>query len=204
VEVDVVALFRDQTSEALEDWPEDEERALAVRARIDPGSFGQLYDHYVDRIYAYCYRRLQSREAAEDATSDTFVKAMAAIAGFRPEAGSFRAWLFTIAHRVVIDAWRGSRPHASLDGIGEIPELAAGPEHLAIAREATRDVYALVALLPEDQATVVHLRLAGLTDREIAEVLGRSHGAIRIAQHRANKRLQALATAGADTARTQR
>jgi DNA-directed RNA polymerase specialized sigma24 family protein len=46
--------------------------------------------------------------------------------------------------------------------------------------------------------------LAGLTDREIAEVLGRSHGAIRIAQHRAIKRLQALATAGADTARTQR
>jgi RNA polymerase sigma-70 factor (ECF subfamily) len=198
----VVALLRDRTERESEDRVEDEERALAVRARVDRASFGVLYDRYVDRIYAYCYRRLQTREAAEDATSDTFLKAIAAIGKYRPEAGSFRAWLFTIAHRVVIDAWRGARPHAPLDGIGDIPEAGAGPEHLALAREASRDLYALVALLPDDQANVVQLRLAGLTDREIGEALGRSHGAIRIAQHRAIKRLQALAANGTQMTRT--
>lgn len=198
----MVVLFRERASETSEDWREDAERALAVRARIDRASFGLLYDRYVDRIYAYCYRRLQTREAAEDATSDTFLKAMAAISSYRPETGSFRAWLFTIAHRVVIDSWRRNRPQAPLETVAEVPEAGAGPEQLAIAREASRDLYALVTLLPEDQATVVHLRLAGLIDREIAEVLGRSHGAIRIAQHRAIKRLQALSAAGAHTART--
>ena len=183
-------------------WADEDERLLAVRSRVDRDSFALLYDRYVNRIYGYCFRRLQTREHAEDATSETFLKAIASIATYRPEAGSFRAWLFTIAHRVVIDAWRKARPELSLEGIGEIPEIGVSPEHLAIARDRSRDLAALVALLPVDQANVVQLRLAGLTDREIAVVLGRSHGAIRTAQHRAIKRLQELARAGDHTMRT--
>ena len=133
---------------------------------------------------------------------DPQARTVASIATYRPEAGSFRVWLFTIAHRVVIDAWRKARPELSLEGIGEIPEIGVSPEHLAIARDRSRDLAALVALLPVDQANVVQLRLAGLTDSEIAVVLGRSHGAIRTAQHRAIKRLQELARAGDDAMRT--
>jgi RNA polymerase sigma-70 factor (ECF subfamily) len=201
VGIELVALTQEPGNTARA-WADEDERLLAVRSRVDRDSFALLYDRYVNRIYGYCFRRLQTRERAEDATSETFLKAVASIATYRPEAGSFRVWLFTIAHRVVIDAWRKARPELSLEGIGEIPEIGVSPEHLAIARDRSRDLAALVALLPVDQANVVQLRLAGLTDREIAVVLGRSHGAIRTAQHRAIKRLQELARAGDDTMRT--
>jgi RNA polymerase sigma-70 factor (ECF subfamily) len=198
-----VALTWDLTTEVVPDWmADDDDAAWAMRARTDRAAFGLLYDRYVDRIYAYCRRRLQTQEAAEDATSQTFLKALGAIARYRPEAGTFRAWIFTIANRVVIDGYRREKPAAPLDGIGEVQDSEPGPEHVAIDREASRELYALVDRLPEEQANLIQLRLAGLTDREIAEVLGRSYGAIRVAQHRAIKRLQELATNASATKRT--
>ena len=181
------------TNAVHDGWLDENDAAWALRARTDRAAFGILYDRYVDRIYGYCYRRLQTREAAEDATSQTFVKALSAISRFRPEPGSFRGWLFTIAHRVVIDSYRREKPTAPLDGIGELRDPDTGPEDRALIQETSRELYALVALLPDEQANLIELRLAGLTDREIADVLGRSYGAIRVAQHRAIKRLQELA-----------
>ena len=193
----------DLTTETVPDWTvDDDDAAWALRARSDRAAFGVLYDRYVDRIYSYCRRRLQTQEAAEDATSQTFLKALAAIPRYRPEAGSFRAWLFTIASRVVIDSFRRGKPVAPLEGAAEVRDPEPGPEHQAIEREASRELYALVDRLPDEQANLIQLRLAGLTDREIAEVLGRSYGAIRVAQHRAIKRLQELAMGDSATRRT--
>jgi RNA polymerase sigma-70 factor (ECF subfamily) len=199
----LVALTWDLTTETVPGWmADDDDAAWAMRARTDRAAFGVLYDRYVDRIYAYCRRRLQTQEAAEDATSQTFLKALGAIARYQPEAGTFRAWIFTIANRVVIDSYRREKPAASLDGIGDVRDPESGPEHVALDREASRELYALVDRLPEEQANLIQLRLAGLTDREIAGVLGRSYGAIRVAQHRAIKRLQELATNASATKRT--
>jgi len=64
-------------------------------------------------VYRYCYRSLGSQEAAEDATSQIFTQALAAL--HRYKSGSFRAWLFTIAHNVVVDEARRRRPASSLD-----------------------------------------------------------------------------------------
>ena len=193
----------DLTTETVPDWTvDDDDAAWALRARSDRAAFGVLYDRYVDRIYAYCRRRLQTQEAAEDATSQTFLKALAAIPRYRLEAGSFRAWLFTIANRVVIDGFRRGKPEAPLEGAAEVRDPEPGPERQAIERETGRELYALVDRLPDEQANLIQLRLAGLTDRQIAGVLGRSYGAIRVAQHRAIKRLQELAKDGSATKRT--
>lgn len=69
-------------------------------------AFGQLYDRHVSSIYGSCYRRLGEREAAQDATAETFRKALVALPTYRP--GAFRAWLFAIARHVVVDSawWR--------------------------------------------------------------------------------------------------
>jgi len=199
----LVAVRRDPTTEPTPDWTADDDDAVwAKRARTDRAAFGVLYDRYVDRVYAYCRRRLQTQEAAEDATSQTFLKAPAAIPRYRPEAGSFRAWLFTIANRVVIDGFRRGKPTTALDDAVELQDPDPGPEREAIERETSRELYALVDRLPDEQANLIQLRLAGLTDREIAEVLGRSYGAIRVAQHRAIRRLQELAKDGSATRRT--
>ena len=189
--------------DALPRWESvEDDHALAIRSRENRELFGVLYDRYVDRIYGYCYRRLQSHAAAEDATSQTFLKALTAIRSYREDATSFRAWLFRIAHNVIVDMWRAHRPMLGLDNAFDVAASGTSPEDQALESESSRELYALVSQLPEEQIEIVHLRLAGMTDREIADVLGKSHGAIRIAQHRAIKRLKELAQSSNATTRT--
>jgi RNA polymerase sigma-70 factor (ECF subfamily) len=167
------------------------EADLVAQAKEDRQAFGLLYDRYLDAVYRFCAARLGTREAAEDATSLVFMKALDALPACRN--GSFRPWLFAIARNVVADHHRGAYGHrcAPLDAAGDVADPAPAPDELAAAA-ADRTVQALLAHLPPDQRDVVELRLAGLTGPEIARALGRSHGAIRIAQYRAYTHLRAL------------
>ncbi|MGH2532875.1 MAG: RNA polymerase sigma factor [Thermomicrobiales bacterium] len=173
-------------------WSNQDDLTLAVAAKTDRAACGVLYDRYVDRVYGYCYRRLQTPEVAEDATSQVFIKALVALPRFRDDGPSFGAWLFAIAHNVVIDEFRAARrapwPAATAVTVDDAP----GPEETAVAAEGVRELRAVLSQLSADQANVIELRLAGLTDKEIAFVLGRGHGAIRVIQHRAVRRLRAL------------
>jgi RNA polymerase sigma-70 factor, ECF subfamily len=147
-----------------------DEADLVKRARWDRRAFAPLYRRYVAPVYGYCYHRLGSKEAAEDATSLVFAKALTALSSHR--GGSFRAWLFGVTHHVVADALRTRRPDEPLDAAAVVVEL--------------------LAQLPTDQRHIVELRLAGLTSAEIGQALGRSRGAVDVAYHRALVRLRTL------------
>lgn len=174
------------------EWSSVTDHDLAVRAKQNRGLFGELYDRYVDRIYGYCYRRLQTHAAAEDATSQTFLKAFSSLPGYRDDATSFRSWLFAIAHNVIVDTWRSSKPTSELGEMADASTRESDPEELVLASERDQELYDLVGRLPDEQAHLIYLRLGGLTDHEIAEVLCRSHGAVRVSQHRAIRRLKSL------------
>ncbi len=176
--------------------PGEQDADLVARARADRQAFAPLYTRYVDMVYRYCYRRLGSREAAEDATSEVFYKALAALHGYRD--GSFPAWLMVIAHHVVIDDFRQRRPEEPLGLDREPPDEAATPEDMVLASEEHRSLRALLTHLPEDQRRVLELRLAGLTGPEIATVLGRSLGSVKMLQLRALERLRALLSVPTD------
>lgn len=163
---------------------------LVVRAQTDPEAFAPLYDRYFDAVFGYCLRRLRDRETAADATAAVFARALAALPRFR--SGSFRSWLFTIAHNVVIDDTRRRRPVVGLDAAAAIIDARLGPEDQAMARDEWREVDALLARLTPDQRRVVELRLAGLTGREIAEALDQSLPAVKATQFRAYARLRRL------------
>lgn len=165
---------------------------LVAQARENAQAFGALYDRYVDAIYRYCALRLGSREAAEDATSVIFAKALDGLARYRGP--SFRAWLFGIAHHVVIDAYRSTRRDLSLEAAQDMHDPTASLEEMALASETTQTLSAALAHLTPDQRHVIELRLAGLSSAEIAAALGRSRGAVTVAQHRAMRRLQHLLT----------
>lgn len=169
---------------------EESEAAQVARAKADRRAFAPLYARYLGTVYQYCYRRLGSREAAEDATGEVFCKALAALAGFHD--GSFGGWLFTIAHNVVADALRRRRPDEPLGPEHDPPDGAATPEEVALAAEEGRFFRALLARLPADQRSVVELRLAGLKGAEIAAVLGRSLGSVKMLQFRAVAQLRVL------------
>jgi RNA polymerase sigma-70 factor (ECF subfamily) len=163
---------------------------LAVAAKRDRAAFGVLYDRYVERVDGYCYRRLQTPQDAEDATSQVFTSALAALPRYRDDGPSFGAWLFAIAHNLVVDELRSRR--VARRAFALVDDVMPGPEEQAIVAADARELRALLARLPEEQAQLIELRLAGLTDKEIAFVLGRSYGAVRSAQHRAIRRLREL------------
>ena len=170
--------------------PESDE-TLVARAQRDPGAFAPLYDRYFDPVYRYCYHRLGSKEAAEDVTSQVFSKALGALSTYRGER-PFRSWLFAIAHNAIVDTQRAGKSHQPLDVAGDVIDPTASPEDLALAAERGRAVQMLLVALTPDQARVVELRLAGLTESEIARVLDRRPGAIRALQFRALIRLRSL------------
>jgi RNA polymerase sigma-70 factor (ECF subfamily) len=167
------------------------ESELIARAVHDPQAFALLYRRYLDPVYRYCYHRLGSKEAAEDATSQVFAKALAALSSYRADR-PFRSWLFAIAHNVIVDAHRARRVHQPLNAAVDVLDAAPSPEDLALAAEEKHTVQTLLAGLTPDQARVVELRLAGLTEVEIARVLGRRPGAVRAVQFRALTKLRAL------------
>lgn len=176
---------------------EDEDERLVDLARQDRTAFASLYRRYVVPIHRYCARRLGSREAAEDATSLVFAKALASLPNYRAGPGhSFRAWLFTIAHHVVADSHRAARPALPLADAGDIPDPAPRPEEAALLSEERRSVRALLIHLPPAERQVIELRLAGLTGREIAAVLDKRQNAVDVAQFRAIRRLRAVLAVG--------
>jgi RNA polymerase sigma-70 factor (ECF subfamily) len=167
-----------------------DDAVLVAHAKRDPQAFAPLYQRYVDPIYRYCYRRLGEREAAADATAQVFAKALGALPGCRDD--RFRSWLFSIAHNVLVDAYRARRGDAPLDAADEVVDAAPSPEDLALAADDRRTMVRLLDHLTPDQRQVVELRLAGLSAEEIATVLGRSRGSVDTAQCRAIARLRAL------------
>jgi RNA polymerase sigma-70 factor (ECF subfamily) len=176
----------------------EEDTVLVARARDDPLAFAALYDRHLDAIFGYCVLRLGRREVAEDATSVIFSRALAGLSRYRGP--SFRAWLFGIAHHVVIDIYRDTRGDLPLDAALDVDDPASSPEEAAIARESTRALTTALSHLTPDQRQVIELRLAGLTGAEIGAALGRSQGSVAVAQHRAMRRLRQLLTPNQQTA----
>ncbi|MGB3307661.1 MAG: sigma-70 family RNA polymerase sigma factor [Thermomicrobiales bacterium] len=184
-----------------------DELRIVAQAQTDPIAFAPLYKHYFPIVLGYCQRRLGDREIAADATSQVFIRALNALPNFRSDpsrpGSTFRSWLFTIAHNIVVDTHRRDRKHRSLDAPGrggtqplaESPALidpARSPEEHAVAADTRRQVRRMLARLPERQRQIVEFRLAGLTGAEIAEALGMSLSAVKSAQFRAYGTLREL------------
>jgi RNA polymerase sigma-70 factor (ECF subfamily) len=179
---------------------EHDDLVIVSLALDDPRAFSPLYDRYFTLVNNYCLRRLHHAENAADATSQIFINAIQSLSKFKPDpqrpGSSFRSWLFAIAHNVVIDHYRRSRPQLSFDNEeGEalhLPDPDLTPEEHSLANELQDHLSTLLNELPERQAIVAECRLAGFTNAEIAASLQISATAVRAAQHRAFVALRPL------------
>jgi RNA polymerase sigma-70 factor (ECF subfamily) len=166
---------------------------LVSAAQADPRAFTLLYERYANQVHRYCFLKLGNREAAEDATSEVFLKALANLRGFR--GGVFAGWLFRIAHNVVADANRQDRRShrpLPLDAAVDIIDPTVDLEDAAIARSAQATLRVALRQLPTDQRVTLELQLTGWSTEQIAAALGRSPNAVRIIRFRAFRRLRPL------------
>jgi RNA polymerase sigma factor (sigma-70 family) len=149
--------------------------ATAARAPSDAdAAFEELYRHSRDDVYAYVAGLLRDRSAAEDVTAQAFERAYRRRRTFKPGRGSRRAWLFGIARNAALDELRRRRRRARLVADPEDENLLPADEgaEVAIRRAALR---AAIAQLPPRERELVALKFfAGLTNAEIADVIGTS------------------------------
>jgi len=173
----------------------DDERELVVRAKTEPEAFGELYRRYVERIYGYHYRHTSNHADAEDLTSRTFFRALRSMAGYRETGAPFQAWLYRIAHNLLVNWYRdhGNHPTLSLDVDEPATEIrmtalqsaALTPEVWVATAESREMLRSAIAVLPEDRKTLIFLKFfEQMSNAEIAEVLGKTEGAIKALYHR--------------------
>jgi RNA polymerase sigma-70 factor, ECF subfamily len=165
-------------------------------AQMDRAAFATLYDRYYPRVVRYCTRRLFDRNAAEDVTSDVFLKVASNARTFPGKTESdFRRWLFRIATNAVNAYLRSAlRRQRLLEQAAASGSLARNDDALVSPPEPFHDwvaVYqALMALAERDQALVTLRFFAELSHEEIADILHTTPGTVRTALCRALSRLR--------------
>ncbi len=139
------------------------------------------------------YLRLHRAVEPDDLASETFIGVFTGLGGFSGDEAALRAWVFTIAHRRLVDDWRrrSRRPQVA-DDPGDLAELCGGDvEDDALAGLGTENVHRMCAELPDDQRSVLLLRiLADLTIEQVAQAMGRSVGATKALQRRGLRTLR--------------
>jgi RNA polymerase sigma-70 factor, ECF subfamily len=165
-----------------------EEERLVEQAKQDPQAFGRLYDRYVDKIYAYVYRRVNDDALAQDITAAAFEKALRGLPRYRWRGVSFVAWLYRIARNEMIQRLRRERFLAPLRGWLRSP---VNVEKTAETREQQSRVQLALKQLPDQDREVIALRFyEELSSAEVAEILGCSTANVYVKLHRALARLR--------------
>lgn len=180
----------------------EEEQRLVAQAKTDPEAFGELYRRYVKKIYNYHYHHTSSVSDAEDLTSQTFYRALRSLQNYRSTGAPFQAWLFRIAHNLVVN-WYRDRGHERLVSleVGLWAQMAPGvasPEVRLSNAELRESLIRAIDALPEDRKTLIILKFVEhMSNAEIAAVMGRTEGAIKALYHRTLISLRAAFHQGA-------
>lgn len=166
--------------------------ALVDRARrSDPDAWEEVYRRSYSRLFSYARRRVPDTRTAEDVVSETMARALASIHRFEWRGGGFDAWLYGIARNVVLESGRAARSNA-LFPTPERTSTDDGPELRAVASDDARELRSAFARLSADEQELLELRVVGeLSAPDVARILGKRPGAVRMAQVRALRHLRA-------------
>jgi RNA polymerase sigma-70 factor (ECF subfamily) len=178
----------------------DELQQLVRRAQGgDADAWEALYRLSYPALLGYARRRLARRDEADDAVSETFARAYARINGFRWEGAGFNGWLFGILRNVVLESHRRERRNEKrvMQGTDNDEDLL---KDLLLHEEFGAVRAAFACLSPEDREVLELRVVGGLAAEEVAVVVGKRAGAVRMAQSRALSRLRAELARGGDHA----
>jgi RNA polymerase sigma factor (sigma-70 family) len=139
------------------------------------------------------YLRLHGAVEPDDLASEVFLGVFTGLAGFSGDEDALRAWVFTIAHRRLVDDWRrrSRRPQVADDDWDLTGHVGGDVEDDAFTSLGAQNVHRICAVLPDDQRTVVLLRVLGdLTVEQVGHVMGRSVASVKALQRRGLRALR--------------
>lgn len=157
---------------------------MSNSSRSGPGEqydVSALYDRYAPELFRYIYHRLGAKHLAEDLTAEVFVRVL----GVKRAPDDWRAYLYRIAHNLVIDSLR-KHPHILFEADESIADDRNDPvERAEISDEQRRLRQAISRLTPEQQQVVVLKFIEEMSNAQVAQILDKPEGAIKALQHRA-------------------
>ena len=179
--------------------PQEAETSVIERAiKRNPAAFTKIYDRYVDRIYHFVFCRVMSKSDSEDITQEVFIRAWKNIHKFQERGRPFAAWLFAIARNLITDHHRGKKALLPLDDVIDSAEDVK--INLEKAAEDSFDHAHLrraITKLKGDKQKVIAMRFFdGYSYAEIAKMMKKSEGAVRVVQYRALQDLRRILTKG--------
>lgn len=158
--------------------------------RLSDEAWAEIYRRHAQQVYAYIYYRLGDQHTAEDLAADVFVKALAGIGGYVWRGTPLLAWLYRIAHNVTSDHRKAAAKRA-LRQSGELAEDLPEREDRLGALDARRDMLGAIRALTEEQQQVIILRFyQGMSNAEVAKVMGKPEGAVKALQSRGLRSLR--------------
>jgi RNA polymerase sigma-70 factor (ECF subfamily) len=170
---------------------EESDSALIARAKEDPEAFGLLYERYINRIYNYIYYRTGNHQDAEDLTARTFFKALKHFPRYVDRGAPFSAYLYRIAHNTVANWYRdrSRRQIIPFDDLVTDMVIATREQDeldtIAERKEEQETLLRAVRRLPPERQHLLTLKhVERMSNVEIAEIMGRTEGAIKSLYHR--------------------
>ncbi|MFA3792123.1 RNA polymerase sigma factor [Aliiglaciecola sp. SL4] len=151
-----------------------------------------LIKRYESQVYNYGIRMTGTREDALDLMQEVFISVFRNLSNYRGE-GSFRGWVFKIAHYRCIEFYRRKKPHQALDDSPEIESKEPCLETSMVSSQNANQLVSAMQQLPLSQKAVIELKFFGqFTFEEIAEQLGISANTAKSRMYSALSKLKTL------------
>ncbi len=159
----------------------------------EASAFGLLYDKYQPQIYRFIYLKVGLREEAEDLTHQVFLKSWQNIENFNFQGFPFSSWLYSVARHQVIDFYRTKKTSIVLEEIVELKTNDPSAEEALDSEVILEKVKKAIAQLGDEQQDVIILRfIEDFSLQEVASILDKTEGAVKLLQHRGIKNLRKI------------
>ena len=164
-----------------------ESELISQASQGDSEAFGVLYEKYIDQIYNYIYYRTSNGDDAEDLCSRVFIRALRHIERYEDRGYPFSAWLYRIAHNLIVNWYRDRERTDEVPLADQYPPptINGSVEDRIEIRDENNQLMKVINSLPEDRKELLVLKhVDGLTNLEIGQIMDRTEGAIKALYHR--------------------
>lgn len=174
---------------AADNWQDyDDGGLIRVAQSGDVEAFGEIYTRYAQAIYRFLNAHLDDPQDVEDILVEVFLRVWRVLPEYQERGAPFQVFLFRVAHNRLIDHYRRAGhkpPQISIDQSNLVERQIETKDGILTQLE-NADLRQMMKQLRDDYRAVLVLRfINGLSPVEVAQIMGRSVGAIRVLQHRA-------------------